>query len=74
MSAYSKRRIHRDALRLRLLEQQGGQCPLCGQAIREDPRAISLDHIIPKAVKRIDAAYNLRATHPLCNSKRGVGP
>ena len=54
------------------------KCQLCFEAVGQedwqgyDPKGASLDHIVPRAHGGSDHPDNLRLTHIICNSVRGV--
>jgi 5-methylcytosine-specific restriction endonuclease McrA len=69
-----RRRILRE-LRDILLDRQEGVCWLCGKAIDRslpptDPRAASIDHILPRSRGGSDAPSNLAVAHRRCNEAR----
>lgn len=64
------------ALKARIYFRDSGLCQLCFGPIDTelkypDPWSLSLDHIVPVSQGGTDAAYNLRATHLVCNVRRG---
>lgn len=64
------------ALKARIYYRDSGLCQLCQGSIDTnikypDPMSLSLDHIIPRSQGGTDAATNLRATHLVCNVRRG---
>jgi 5-methylcytosine-specific restriction endonuclease McrA len=62
--------------RERIAARDGWVCQLCGDPInpvlrRPHPQALHVDHVTPHADGGTDADANLRATHALCNLRRG---
>lgn len=53
----------------RLCLEQGYNCGICGEAMEVSDA--NIDHIIPRFRKGPNAEWNYRATHKLCNSRRG---
>lgn len=47
-------------------------CGICGQRFNNND-IIEADHIVPVSVGGSDDLGNLRATHRLCNRRRGQG-
>jgi len=63
-------------LRMKIWVRQRGICWICEKPIpRErdpnDPMAMSIDHVIPRADDGDDDPKNLRVAHRLCNEQRG---
>lgn len=59
------------ARRLKLMvARQRHLCPICQRSLVW--WKANFDHIIPKSRGGSSAAWNLRATHPMCNNKRGA--
>ena len=64
--------------RRRLLEAQGGICPLCGKVIldkrvlhrSEYTQKASVDHVIPKVQGGVDRPGNYLVVHWACNSRK----
>ena len=57
-----------------VLATHGRVCWICGEPIGEEPtghpRALTLDHVIPKAERGPNAEENLRPAHYACNYAR----
>lgn len=60
----------------RLLRKYGNECCLCGLPFDlESPKPdITYEHVIPRAQGGSNFIENLRLSHGLCNSRRGVIP
>lgn len=70
MGAKVKRRRIRQ-----LLERDGDCCQLCKAPIeltlqRDDPMAVTLDHLIPRSRGGSNSVDNLRLAHRICNQRR----
>lgn len=66
------------AKRLVVFNRDGYRCLLCGWPTNPDanvphPLAPTVDHITPRAHGGDDSLGNLRCSHFICNSRRGVG-
>lgn len=64
-------------IRLELYKRDDWTCQLCGEPVDRDvhwnePRAPSLDHVLPKSLGGSDEPENLRTAHRHCNSVRGA--
>ena len=75
-SGRERRQKKSPSLKARIYFRDSGLCQLCfGRIDTEvkypDPWSLSLDHILPVSQGGTDAAYNLRATHLVCNVRRG---
>lgn len=60
-----------------VFERDGWTCWLCGQPIPQDarvpdPRAATLDHLVPRSRGGDDDPANLGAAHFVCNVRRGA--
>lgn len=63
--------------RVAIFERDRWVCQLCEQPIDPslaypDPMAASIDHTLPISLGGPDAAANVRASHLLCNIRRGA--
>ena len=63
-------RTERESLYRQLITRDGALCALCGRTVFDLDR--SLDHIIPRSEGGGDEVWNLRMTHPDCNSRRAA--
>lgn len=69
------------AKRLEIYQRDGWVCQICLDPVPKDtwgvseysPLQASLDHILPRALGGDNSPENLRLTHTLCNSLRGLG-
>lgn len=69
------------AKRLEIYHRDGWVCQICFDPVPKDtwgvseysPLQASLDHILPRALGGGNSPDNLRLTHILCNSLRGLG-
>lgn len=52
----------------RQLVQQMGKCAICGLLMDGD---IEIDHVFPVALGGPNEEWNLRLSHPMCNTKKG---
>ena len=73
-----KRQKKSPSLKARVYFRDSGECQICHQSIDTtikypDPLSLSLDHILPRSQGGTDAQSNLRATHLVCNVRRGDG-
>ena len=59
----------RRKIRIKLYNQQGGCCHLCGQRMKVP--AVTFDHIIPKSFGGENKQDNLKLAHFECNNRRG---
>ena len=55
---------------LRLLDDQGWLCGICGGEILMDIHA-NIDHILPRSLGGPDELGNLQAAHRQCNTDKG---
>ena len=62
------RRLRSNRQRYQIYREQNGLCGECGEPLGDD---FVIDHKIPKCRGGPTAYWNLQATHPLCNSKKG---
>lgn len=77
------RRKRRGMLITQLLARDGDACAICGRPIdrkrqqpddREDPDAVTIDHVIPVSRGGLTVISNLRLAHFRCNQDRDVAP
>ena len=64
---------HRD----KLARRQGGVCPICGDPLdarhtRNEPDAVEVDHIVPRAAGGLNTWANVRAVHRRCNAAKAA--
>lgn len=57
-------------LRRAIWERDQGICGICGETVNWAD--LDIDHLAPRMIGGSDAPENLRASHHLCNMKRGV--
>lgn len=65
-----------EGVRQAVAERDRWTCQICHKPInpvlkRPHPRALHIDHIVPRADFGADDPANLRATHAECNLRRG---
>lgn len=65
--------------RLRVYERDKWMCRICGEPVNRkqkapDPRAPTLDHIVPLAAGGAHAYSNVQCAHFICNSRKGARP
>jgi DNA-binding XRE family transcriptional regulator len=53
-----------------IYDRDGGFCGICGLVVPFDE--MQLDHVTPRMLGGADDANNLRATHAMCNVRRGT--
>ena len=60
-----------------VIRQHGIDCAICGEPClyankyKEDPRYLTIDHIVPASKGGSDHLENLRPAHAICNQLRG---
>lgn len=62
----------------RLLERDGDRCMICRQPLDfavkvPHPRAVTVDHLVPRSLGGKTTFANLRLAHYSCNHDRGAG-
>jgi 5-methylcytosine-specific restriction endonuclease McrA len=65
-----------DVNRRAIFERDGWQCQLCGDPVKRnakvpDPKAPTIDHIVPLAAGGTHEPANAQCAHFLCNSRKG---